>query len=224
LKYEFITIVTHKFRTPLTRIKWSLELLKGKQADEHAELAVTDIKLAEEALVELTDTLVDLTRTAQSGYVYAFERVDVTEKVRNTINTLATRFADKHIKVNISCPFDKVMVLADNRRILFALNILIENALAYTSDRGQISVSVGKGTHTGFIAIKDNGIGISKEDISKVLTRFWRSGNAKKMDTEGMGIGLYMANQILLRHKGSLSIVSEGEGKGSTFTMNIPLA
>ncbi len=104
------------------------------------------------------------------------------------------------------------------------MQMVLENAITYSPTGGSISISAEAKRDTLIISVKDSGIGISKEDMARLFSKFFRSSNASRAHTEGLGIGLYLSHDILKRHGGALWAESEGAGKGSTFFFEIPLA
>jgi signal transduction histidine kinase len=225
LKYEFITVVTHKFRTPLTRIKWASEIIKNQAHNSDEEkLALIEIESANEHLVELTDILVGMRHENQAGYLYEFKDADLCMALEKSIHNVKTRVEAKGIEFNISCPSTPIFASIDQRRMAFAFQILVENALTYTPKGGKVEVRISSDESSIYIRVIDSGIGISKEDLNRVFNKFWRSKEAKTADTEGMGIGLFMAREIVQRHDGELYAESAGVGKGSTFTIRLPLS
>jgi signal transduction histidine kinase len=117
-----------------------------------------------------------------------------------------------------------VYVNADRERFRFVLHTLIENAIRYTPAKGTIRITIDNSDGLAHIIVADTGIGISEKEIRYVFTRFYRTDRAKVADTEGAGIGLYLSKVIVDRHGGKMSALSEGENKGSTFTVVVPLA
>jgi len=225
LKYEFITVVTHKFRTPLTRIKWSSELLKKQQnPDEEQKMAVSEIENANEHLVSLTDMLLNLRKANDSAFQYEFERLDICTVIESAVKNMSKRIKDREIAFSLVCPEAHAYASIDKRRMLFALQIVIDNAISYTPRQGKVSVSVSTKASSAYITVIDSGIGIAKDDINRLFNKFWRSKEAKTTDTEGMGIGLFMAREIIERHDGEIYAESEGVNKGSTFTVRLPLS
>ncbi len=227
LKYEFITVVTHKFRTPLTRIKWASEMLKKslpKEVGQEAHLAIEEVDNANELLVELTDMLVGLRKSDDVNYLYAFEEADVCALVEKASKNMTKHMQDKNLSFRFVCEPGVPTAMLDARRMQFALQIIIENAVVYTPSGGSVSVEVKtRGSHIA-IEVKDTGIGISKDDLDRIFTKFFRSKEAKTTDTEGMGIGLFMARQIVDRHEGEIQVSSAGVGQGTTFTVELPRA
>ena len=225
LKYEFITVVTHKFRTPLTRIRWASEIIrKSSETDEESRQAVSEIENANENLVVLTDMLINLRKAQDSAFQYEFESSDLCLALEQAAKNIAKRIKDKKMAFAYTCPPIPVFSSIDRRRMLFALQIVLENSITYTPEGGSVSVTISADEADAFIRIKDNGIGISKEDMPKMFNKFWRSKEAKATDTEGMGIGLFMAKNIIERHDGEIYVESEGLGRGSTFVVRLPVA
>jgi signal transduction histidine kinase len=225
LKYEFITVVTHKFRTPLTRIKWSSEILRKEgEINEEQKSALSEIENANEHLVSLTDVLLNLRKANDSAFQYEFETYDICNLIDSTVKNVSKRVKDREMDFSVVCPELHANVSLDKRRLSFALQIVIDNALTYTPKQGKISITVSKENSSVFIKVKDSGIGIAKDDMSRVFSKFWRSKEAKTTDTEGMGIGLFMAREIIERHDGEIYVQSEGVGKGSTFVIKLPQA
>jgi signal transduction histidine kinase len=224
LKYEFITVVTHKFRTPLTRIRWASEIIKKhSDNDEDTKQSVYEIENANESLVVLTDMLINLRKANDSAFQYEFESSDLCMTVSQAVKSISRRAKDKGVDVSCVCPEFPTFASIDRRRMLFALQIVLDNALTYTPHSGKVFVTIEGDGVDAYIKVKDTGIGILKEDMARMFNKFWRSKEAKVTDTEGMGIGLFMAKNIIERHDGELSAESDGLGKGATFTVRLPI-
>lgn len=223
LKYEFITIVTHKFRTPLTRIKWAAENISGSGAFmDTLKPDMENIREAAFRLSELTNVLVGLT-DSETTFSYKFKRLNVANLVREIGAGLEKRIAEKNISADFQLK-DTCFVLADQERLRPAIHIILENAVSYTPAGGRIAVALEQSGNKVKFTVSDTGIGIKKEDMPLVFTKFFRSDEAKKADTEGLGIGLYIAREVIRRHGGKLSAFSEGLGKGTLFTVELPAA
>jgi signal transduction histidine kinase len=223
LKYEFITVVTHKFRTPLTRIKWASEVVRRESKSPVETEAVGEIESANENLVVLTDMLVSLRNSNESTYYYEFEVADLADLIASVAGNVKQRAGEKGVMLSVACPPKIMFASVDKRRITFALQIIVENAITYTPANGSIGISVSQDGSDVYVRVRDSGIGIAKDDIPKMFNKFWRSKEAKAADTEGMGIGLFMAKEIAERHDGAIEVGSEGVGKGATFTLRLPL-
>lgn len=222
LKYEFITIVAHKFRTPLTQVKWATgELVKTEQ-DAYRKQSLLDIQESNEKLIKLTNTLIEITDSdSDSGSSYAFEPTMLCDFIRTVGSTFKDNFHEKNVFFSIQCPPDEIQVMIDRPRMEFVMQTLLENALHYTSPGKNVSLSVVRSGKNALISVTDGGIGIKKEDIPLIFSKFFRTENAQSADTEGFGVGLYLASSIVKRHKGTINVSSPGVDQGSTFTVSI---
>ncbi|MDP2668228.1 MAG: ATP-binding protein [bacterium] len=223
LKYEFITIVTHKFRTPLTFIKWASESVLNGEKKESVGEQVKKISEANEKLIGLTNSLIEVTGAEEGDYLYHFEGVQIDALWKEIVATQKEKLTEKSITLNFS-PNLNFYIQADKKRIFSVLNVLFENALMYTPSGGTIKIETRRGIFKVFSCITDTGIGIPKKDVPKVFSKFFRSKNAFHVDTEGIGIGLYISRNVLKNHGGKISVFSAGEGKGTTFCMTLKKA
>ncbi len=223
LKYEFITIITHKFRTPLTQIKWSIEELRAEETNQEKLKGFEDLKKFNQKLIDLTSTLVELSDPKNSlDFSQHFEKLSLNDLLKSVSDSYKEIFSKKQIVFSLSCPAYNIMANADKERVKFVIQTLFENAFAYTLPHGKVSFTLESFSDKACISVTDNGIGINKRDLDLIFTRFYRTKNAKIADTEGFGIGLYLARSIARRYKGDLQVFSEGEGKGSTFKFTLP--
>ncbi len=222
LKYEFITIIAHKFRTPLTHIKWtSDELIKNEQ-DAYKKQSLTDIQQSNEKLIKLTNTLLELTDTSSSAAsTYTFERVALCDFTRDIGATFKDLFHEKNVFFSVQCPPEPLYVKIDRQRMEFVIQTILENAVNYSSPGQTVEVKIARNGRQNEISVIDHGIGIEPQDMPHMFTKFFRTKNAQAMDTEGFGVGLYLAQSIARRHRGHISVHSDGPGKGSTFVLSL---
>jgi signal transduction histidine kinase len=217
LKYEFISIIAHKFRTPLTYIKWSTDELSSKEQDSYKIKAINDIKASNEKLIKLTGTLVELADPDNvSSATYNREKTDLCEFVRTIGDSMRDAFHEKNLFFSVECSPEPVRASIDRERMRFVVETVLENALTYSTPGKNVDVSVALRGGKALIAVVDHGIGIDPADMPRVFTRFFRAPNAQTIDTEGFGIGLHLAQMIVRRHKGTISLYSEGLNKGTT--------
>ena len=223
VKYEFITTVTHKFRTPLTHIKWATENLLQAQTPEERGEQVGYIKTANEKLVELTNVLANASETEQESYEYKIKPHDLSSLAHELTTSCMRQNIKKHVLVSENIVPD-VICLFDVERISFVIQTLIENSLNYSTNRTSITISVTRSGKHAIFSIQDTGIGITKEDMHFLFSKFYRGKEARLTDTEGMGIGLFVSKEIITRHGGKIWAESEGKDKGSTFSFSLPTA
>jgi signal transduction histidine kinase len=224
MKYEFITIIAHKFRTPLTQIKWTTEGLITDEQDPYKKQQLADVHESNENLIKLTGTLVELTDAAGKGQSsYNFERLNLCELAHDAMESSKKAFHEKNLFMSLSCSADEIPVKADKPRIDFVIGTLMENACSYSPPGRNIGVDISVYKKKAVLSVTDNGIGIDGHDLPKMFTKFFRTREAQSMDTEGLGVGLYLARTIVKRHDGSIEAYSEGLGRGSTFSLILPL-
>lgn len=223
LKYEFITIIAHKFRTPLTQIKWNIEGLLGNEIDPYKKGALAEIGVSNENLIKLTNTLIELTDSASDAKSsYQMERLNLCEMAHAALEVSKRDFHEKNLFMSMNYSVSEIFVNADKARIEFVLGTLMENAGHYTPPGRNVTVTVSADKHKAAISITDDGIGMDNHEIARIFDKFYRSKGAQSMDTEGVGVGLYLAKAIVKRHGGTIEAFSEGTGKGSTFSVILP--
>ena len=221
LKYEFVTTVTHKFRTPLTRIKWAADNISKTVLPKEVQTEISYIQDADKKLIELTGELVKMSEAESTDYEYNLERVDISTIVEDAISSMSDQFSSKKLLVSANLQ-DNVYVRCDISRIRFVIQAIMENALRYTLPSGVVSISATKHDRNITLAVRDTGIGISKEEFPLLFSKFFRGHQAKLSDTEGFGLGLYISKEIISRHKGKIWAESDGVGKGSVFSFSLP--
>lgn len=223
LKYEFINNISHKFRTPLTHIRWLAEELRDADTPEERNRAVDQIQFASLRLFELTSAVIDVSKDENDLYLYRFTPVKIDEILRELFTAHSDLIERKKLHVRIDVPDQFPNIQADKTRIAFAMQIIFENALIYTKEGGEITVKARQIGGEILVTFKDNGIGIPVDDVTRIFSKFYRSTNARHTDTEGMGIGLYMAKNIIEKHRGSVWASSQGENYGAEFTVSLPI-
>lgn len=222
MKAEFITTVTHKFRTPLTYIKWATDNLTSPTISLDDRKAQVDyIRAANEKLVELTNILTTASDAENKGYEYNLKRNDLSKTIEEVVTTLEGQFRIKELKIVRKLSPD-LFARFDEVRLKFVIQVLLENALHYSHHMGTITISTS-GTHKEVIfTVVDNGVGMNPTQLSLLFGKFFRSDAARRLDTEGMGIGLYISQKIMEKQDGRIWGESEGEGKGSAFHIALP--
>lgn len=223
LKYEFITTVTHKFRTPLTHIKWSAESMSKMNMTQEAGEQLDHIAKAGAKLVELTNILANVSEVEESSYRYHLEKVDMSSMAEEIINATKRHSDAKQLNVTKEL-VTGLFVSCDLSRTEFVMQTLIDNAINYTQNGGNVSIKTYRKGDSAVFSVTDNGIGISASEKPMLFSKLYRGGKARTADTEGMGIGLYICKQIVTKLDGKIWAESEGENKGSTFSFSLPTA
>ncbi len=224
MKYEFITIVAHKFRTPLTHMKWIIETFASSETDPYKLENVKELDKANQKLITLTGTLIEVTDSGkESKATYALQTVNLCEFIRGITTKMRDDFHAKNMFFSFNCSVNEIYAAIDPVRLEFVFQTLLENSINYSPAGRNIDVAIFTEKHRAICSIKDNGIGIPAEDMPRIFSKFYRGHEARRMDTEGFGIGLYLAQSIMTRLHGTLAVYSEGLNKGSTFSIVLPL-
>jgi PAS domain S-box-containing protein len=225
IKNEFISIASHQLRTPLTGIRWVIErFMKNMgQFSKKDQEYLKSMEVASAQLTILIDQLLNVSRIESGGIGIVPTKIDVVASVRGVINELLSISESRGVTVTFNSPEDKIIIETDVNALHNIVQSIASNAIEYTSEGGQVSVTVEKDKDTFSITVTDTGIGIPKEEIPKLFTKFKRAENAKKFKPSGTGLGLFIVKQAIDLLGGDVSIESE-VGKGSTFHVNLPLS
>lgn len=223
LKFQFVDVVTHKFRTPLTHIKWSAEVLRSESDPRERARAISTIEDANVRLFEMTNSLFGLSRSSESEYQYVYKAENILDMLNETLAAVESQIRTKKIHLNLRVGENVPNVFVDRKRIQFVMQMIIENAVIYSRQGSRVDVEVEQRKSFVYVSVRDRGIGIAPADMEHLFSRFFRGSNASETHTEGLGIGLFVSKDIMKRHGGDLWAESAGIGKGSTFHMKIPL-
>ncbi len=219
---EFITIVTHKFRTPLTGIRWTIDMLQKDLTLLEKKDLLVEMQKANDRLMEIVDLLVGFAKY-DKRLSYAFEAVSLREIVDFSLSKYSAVIRNRNTKLSIDSNRELPLVIIDKAKIQFVVDMLIDNAIKYTPKEGTVSVSFEVEEKYIILKVSDTGIGFGFWDGLKIFKHFYRSKSAKLMDTEGLGLGLYTAKKIVQHHKGKLWAESAGRNKGATFFVRLPI-
>lgn len=225
-KSTFISSASHQLRSPLSVIKGISSMLidgsYGNLKPSHKD-ALTKIFISNERLISLIEDLLDISHLEEGKVEFTFEKKDLNSVAEKAVMGLSLQSKSKKLYLRFT-PFRKSPVLAwvDEQKITEVVSNLIDNAIKYTR-RGGITVEVKKFKTYAQIRVRDTGIGLKKQEINHLFEKFVRAGRGNKMSTVGTGLGLYVVKKMTLAHKAKVWVESAGEGKGSTFILQMPL-
>lgn len=193
------------------------------ETDSYKKQTLADIDSSNENLIKLTGTLVELTDAANSGKAdYKFEKVNLCEIARGVMERSKQLFHTKNLFMAMNCSEPEIYVSIDRSRFEFVVETIIENACVYSQPGRNITITISADHKRAALSVTDNGIGIDPHDMPRIFTKFFRTKQAQAMDTEGLGIALYLAKSIVKRHKAKMEAFSDGLSKGSTFSIILP--
>jgi PAS domain S-box-containing protein len=225
-KDEFISLASHQLRTPATGVKQFIGMLLENYFGELTDDQRTMLEYAYESNERQLEVINDLLKVAQvdaGKVVLSRQKSDLADMLEDIMQEQRAQFARRKQRVVLDRPKAPVFARVDPRRIRMVVENLIDNASKYTPDGKGITVSIDKSQKgkSVKIEVKDQGVGIAKEDISKLFQKFSRLENPLSIQVGGTGIGLYWAKKIVDLHSGTIKLKSK-QGKGTVFTVEIP--
>lgn len=223
-KNEFITVAAHQLRTPLTGIGWAFETL-SKEIDlkpEQKQIVGEGYRHSQRLLKTVND-LLDVAKIEEGKFGYQLEEVNLEEFLKEILISAESLAKEYKIKLYFEPATEIVSVKIDPQRINLVLFNLLDNAIRYNIENGEVVVRFEKLPDRAFvrITVKDTGIGIPAEEVKKLFTKFYRGSNVLKFQTAGSGLGLYIAKNIVQRHGGEIGAESS-LGRGSVFYFTLP--
>lgn len=222
-RQEFVSNVSHELKTPLSSIKVLTESLMFQEnvPVEMYEEFFSDINSEVDRLNNIITDLLTLVRLDQREIPLNINNVDVNEMTQNILKRLTPLAKRKDIKLMYESHKD-IIAEIDEVKFTLALSNLIENAIKYTANSGEVKVTLQSDLQDAFITVQDTGIGIAKEEQSRIFERFYRTDKTRNRETGGTGLGLAITYKTVVMHNGAIQVESE-EGVGSTFTVQVPL-
>lgn len=226
MKTEFVSVAAHQLRTPLSAIKWIFERLIN---DKSLNLKEGQKKIIKEGLdstnrvISIVNDLLDIVRIEEGREVYKLIPYNLEKVAQSVIETYREIIKKKNIKFEYNVLNRKLpKVKIDPQKIYLVIQNLLDNAIRYSPPGGIVSINIMSDGKDVKFSISDTGIGIPKKEKDSIFKKFFRGSNATKAHTEGNGIGLYIAKNIIEAHGGKIWFDSE-ENKGTTFYFTLPI-
>jgi signal transduction histidine kinase/CheY-like chemotaxis protein len=221
-KDEFLAMLGHELRNPLSAITSAISLLEMNDIDPAiVERAKSVMRRQTDHLSSIIDDLLDLSRVLSGKIRLNTHGLDLSETVANCVETLRT--SGKLDRQTLSVQTEPAFILGDSTRIEQIVTNLIDNAIKYTPEGGSINVEARASDGEAVLIVKDNGIGIPHDLLPLIFDVFVQGENTLERAKGGMGIGLSLVRRLVELHGGSIGAESEGKGEGSTFTIRFPL-
>ncbi|UII32251.1 PAS domain S-box protein [Fulvivirga ulvae] len=221
-KDEFIGIASHELKTPLTGVKAIVQLMEHLiQSGSYDQLnkLVGKANLQVNKLSTLINDLLDVSKIQFGKIEYSFTAFKISEVIEDSVEQALIHSSKHKIKVEGNT---NITIFGDKIRLEQVMTNLLSNAVKYSPDANEVVISVLRLRGELEVAVRDFGIGISKEEATQLFSRFYRSRNLTNQ-FKGIGLGLYISYEIIKRHNGKIWAESEGAGKGSVFKFRLPL-
>jgi PAS domain S-box-containing protein len=218
---DFVSIASHQFRTPVTSINWNAEMLKTfEDLPPSAEEAIDEIYTQNKRMNRLVRSLLNLSRINLGKLKFSIEEVNLQSLINTIYEDLQQSVKEKDLTWKVSDETD-ITFLNDRTLLRIVLENLITNAMKYTPEGGDVKVEARDSEEGVHFSVTDNGIGIPQDQQSQIFTRLFRAENAQDRETDGTGLGLYIAKKIVDAMQGDIRFESE-EGEGTAFHVTLP--
>jgi signal transduction histidine kinase len=223
LKSEFVSTVSHEFRTPLTSIRYLADLLqRGRvRKEERKQQYYETITQESERLSRLIENILDFSKIEAGVKEYEFAETDTAEMCRDVVARFQEQVAPQEFTIESEVSEKLPQIYADREALSRALFNLLDNAVKYSGDNRRISLQAWPDESNIFIEVEDEGVGIGREEQQRVFEKFYRSGNIHESSVKGSGIGLTIVDHIVKAHAGEVILESE-LGKGTKVRLRLP--
>jgi len=221
---EFLAMLSHELRNPLGAVLNAAQLLSHERVNRESMNVAADVILRQgRQMARLLDDLLDVARVTQGKIDIRKEVVDLTNLVENAVEAVRPEIDGRRHALQVKVCEGPLFVEGDAARLLQIQENLMINAAKYTPPEGRIGVEVSRENGDAVISVEDNGQGIMPEMLTAIFDLFVQERKSLARTEGGMGIGLSLVKLLVELHGGSVAVMSEGRGKGSKFTVRLPL-
>lgn len=223
---QFLSIAAHELKNPLTTLLGSIEHLQRRigrmeQAQERDHQITQRMREQTLRLTHMVDSLLDIARVDTGRFNLSRAPIDLAALTRRLVSEMQPASSQHGFAVEVLA--DPVIVYGDAVRLEQVLQNLLSNAVKYSPNGGPIDVQIARRDGTATVVVTDQGIGIPQASLPYLFQRFFRAPNAEEQQVDGIGLGLAVVKEIVTLHGGTVAVASE-EGRGSTFTISLPLS
>jgi len=225
MKSEFISIVSHQLRAPLSNLRWAIEFLMSGRLGKTEEKQADYFKILKEnsaRMEELVQDLLIVSRLETATLPLKKKEISLVDLTKELIKEFEPFAKASNVDISFEPEENLPKIFADPSQISLVIENLLDNAIRYIKDKGKVSIKLKKQRGHFYFEIEDNGVGIPKEDQKYIFQKFFRSENVLRYQTQGSGLGLYISKAVVERSGGKIGFKSE-ENKGSTFWFTLPI-
>jgi two-component system sensor histidine kinase VicK len=200
---------------------WFTKELEKDMPQKNRLVYLANINSATTRVLDIIDLLVGIKNVSDVSS-YDFQAVSLRELVEKSINNYREDITNKNLTFQVPTFTSIPLLSVDLKKISFVIDTVIENAVFYTPNGGNIVVECIAGKKMLTLQVRDSGLGLTFQNKMRIFSRFYRGSEAKKQNTDGMGIRLYLSKQIIRRHHGDIYAKSKGKNRGTTFFVELP--
>ena len=225
MKSEFISVVSHQLRSPLSNLRWAIELLMSGRLGKIEEKQTEYFRILKEnsgRMGELVSDLLIVSRIETATLPQKRKEISLEDLIKKLISEFEPFAQASNVEIEFKSEENLPKILADPSQIRLVVENLLDNAVRYIKDRGKVKMLLSRRGQNLYFEIEDNGVGIPREDQKYIFQKFFRSENILRYQTQGSGLGLYISKAIIERSGGKIGFKSQ-EGVGSTFWFTLPI-
>lgn len=225
-KNDFLSTLSHELRNPLAAIMMSLALLnRATPGGEQARKAIDIMERQTTQLSHLIDDLLDITRITRNKIQLKKERVEINRLILTVIKDYQAQYEEKDVKLEVELSTDPLLLEADPIRLTQVIGNLLHNAVKFTDKGGRVIIAVAEDIERrcAIVTVQDNGMGIKPEILPLLFQPFMQVDKSLDRNRGGLGLGLAIVKGMVELHGGSVEVYSEGLGRGTKFTLCLPL-
>jgi len=225
MKSEFVSVVSHQLRSPLSNFRWAIELLMSGRIGQIEEKQLEYFEILKEnsnRMKELVSDLLTVSRIETAELPTKKEECHLEDIIKDFIKEFQPFATASNVEIAFKPQLNLPKVLVDASQIKLVIENLLDNAIRYIKEPGKVEIRLERQNEQLYFEIKDTGVGIPKDDQKYIFQKFFRSENIMRHQTQGTGLGLYIARAIIEKLGGKIGFKSQ-EGKGSTFYFTLPI-
>lgn len=226
IKNDFINNMTHELKTPVSTIALALEVIKDKDINKSPEKTERYLNIITEENRRLgtqIEKVLQIAKLEKGDLNLHFEPIDINEVLDQVVKNQGVQMEQNGVKLNLDLQAAETIVSADRVHLTNIIFNLMDNAIKYSKEQPEISIATSNTATALSITISDNGIGIPKDQLSKIFEKFYRVPKGDLHDVKGFGLGLSYVKNMVEMHKGSITVNSKID-EGTKFSINLPLA
>lgn len=225
MKSDFVSVASHQLQAPLTNLIWAIEILMSGQLGIIEDKQVEYFKILKENTHRMKDLIANLltvSRIEQKPFPLKKKKISLVELIKDLISEFKPFAKASNVTIEFTYQENLPEVLADPLQIKLVISNLLDNAIRYIKEKGNIIIKLERKGKNLYFEIVDNGVGIPKEDQKYIFQKFFRAENILRYQTQGTGLGLFIAKSIIEKSGGKIGFESE-ENKGTTFWFTLPI-
>jgi len=225
MKSEFVSVVSHQLRSPLSNLRWAIELLMSGRTDSVTGKQLEYLEILKEnsaRMSELVSDLLIVSRIETAKIPFKKQEFVLEDLIKKLIQDFGPFARASNVEIKFEPEKDLPKVFSDPHQIRLAIENLLDNAIRYIKEKGQVEIKLRKQDENFYFEVKDAGVGIPQKDQKYIFQKFFRSENVMRYQTQGSGLGLHIVKAIIERAGGKIGFQSR-EGVGSTFWFTLPM-